>query len=152
MNFLYATLTQGGADAFVQAQVSLPQQDGFAVDLREVLVEFAGRINMAAQMSHEFAMTRKTFAAMPDVLQPALVWKKKFMAEFVTSGAYLSSDGIVQLQFASKQHQLVEASAFLQYDSNATGAANVVKVRLGYDFVRINANDRLQIIADSLAS
>jgi hypothetical protein len=151
VNFLYATLTQGSADAFVQSQLSLSQVDGFAMDLREVLIEWP-RLGSAANENFEIAMTRKSFAAMPTILEPSLVWKKKLILDFATSGLYLFADGVMKIDFATKTHLLVEASTFLQLDSNASTFSNVVRVRLGYDFVKISSEDRLELIAASLQS
>lgn len=151
LNFIYTTLTQGGADAFVQNTISLPQQDGFALDLREVLIEWP-RIGAAAAENFELSMTRKSFAAMPDILQPSLVWKRKILIDFTTSGLYLFPDGITKIDFAEKTHQLVEANTYLQLDSNASSFTNIVKVRLGYNIVKIGALERATLIATSLAS
>jgi hypothetical protein len=151
MNFLYSTLTQGAADAFVQNQVTLSQVDGFAMDVREVLIEWP-RLGAAAAENFEIAMARKSFAAMPTILEPSLVWKKKILVDFTTSGVYIFPDGVMKLDFATKTHLLVEASTFLQLDSAASSFVNIVRVRIGYDFVRITENDRLTLIANSLQS
>lgn len=151
LNFIYTTLTQGGADAFVQNQISLPQQDGFALDLREVLIEWP-RIGAAAAENFELAMTRKSFAAMPTILEAALIWKRKILVDFTTSGVYIFKDGIDLIQFATKQHLLVEANTYLQLDSNASSFTNIVRVRLGYDIVKISGLDRANLIATSLAT
>lgn len=155
LSYLWTTLTQGSADAFIQATVStgLFGQTKIAYRLREILLEFSSTQGVAGTSSQwEVSLTRKSFAAMPTTLEKSLIWKWKRSNVLVTSGM-VTADTAVRVTFQESDNILVvEDPIYAQLDSNGTSATNVVYLRLGYERVAVSDVDRLTLIANSLAA
>lgn len=153
LSYLYCTVTQGAADAFVQASIATPfaSADADVGLIRELLIEWPTTVTNAAAVSWELCLTRKTQAAMPNISDKSVILKKKKLANMSTSGIYQDPKAVEREVFEERDNLLiVEGTLYAQLDTNATGAANVVQLRIGYEFVKIKDVDRLQLIANSL--
>lgn len=159
LSYLYATCTQGGADAFVQATIATPFtgiSTGLAGRVKEILFEFGtstqGAIAISATSRLEIAVTRKTLAAIPDISAPSLVIKRAKATNLSTNGGAVDDEIVKQILYDDTNAPLMaEANWYAQLDSNNTAVVNVVKLRIGYEIVNISEEVRLGIIAASLA-
>lgn len=152
LSYLYGTMTQGGADAFVQASIATPlaNASGFAATVREIVIEWP-RISVAASVNMELALTRKTLAAMPNITEKSLIQKWKYAVDMATSGAIFNPTGVLINQYADDVAPLiVESTIYCQLDSNATTLTGTAYIRIGYTLDKIADVDRLNIIAASL--
>lgn len=159
LSYLYATLTQGGADAFVQASIATPFtgiSTGLAGRVKEILMEFGtstqGAVAISATSREEVALTRKSLAAIPDITAPSLVVKVAKATNLSTNGGGIDTDIVHQILYTDENAPLMAESVwYAQLDSNNTAVVNVVKLRIGYEIVNISEETRLGIIAASLA-
>lgn len=155
LSYLSATLTQGGADAFAQTTIAtaLSGQTKTAYLLREICWEFTGVFGFHRADASEISLslTRKSFAAMPTLLEKAIISKWKRTFGYATSG-FAAGDTVIRVPFdADEAPIIVEDPIYAQIDSTATTEVNVVVVRLGYQLVNISEVDRLTLVANSLS-
>jgi hypothetical protein len=151
LSYLSAVLVQGGADAFIQAQIAtaLSGADGIAFRLREILLTASPA--QAASASFEFSLTRKSFAAMPTLVEKSLITRFSRAASFTTSGLFIV-DTTLRIPYSEDDAPIiVEDPLYAQIDTATTGAAGTFYVRLGYTQEKISAVDRLTLIANSLS-
>lgn len=151
LSYIVGTATQGGADAFVQAEIAtaLSGQSQRAMRVREILFELpsVGSANLATL---EAAICRRTMASMPNVTDRNVIAKYFRNVVLTTSGTYLG-ERVARLTFSEDDEVLVvEDPLYFVLDSNATSAANTAYARIGYELVNISANDRLQLALQSL--
>lgn len=142
-----ASVTQGGADAFAQAQFStglLGLTDRGAL-IREILFEVP-RVNVAAALNVELALTRYSKAAMPNITDNDLLMKRKMGSDLVTSGVN-SFDLVARYTFTEDDNLIViEDPIFFQIDSNATTLTQSAFVRVAYELVRVPTDDRIALL------
>lgn len=159
MSKISVLVTQGGADAFVEAQ--LPTALDGIVDRAyrvneisfEVLTPPTGYpFGAAAAMDLEIAITRRTKAAMPNIEDVDLIKKFHFAAQVLTAvGATPIFEAAPVWQPRGGQDILiVEDPLFVQVDSTATGNAFAVRVMIDYEVVAISQLDRLTLLTLSL--
>lgn len=153
LKYLWTSLVQGGNDAFVQAQIAtgLFGQTKTAYRVREIITEWSGTLGAGNAAQYEFALTRKSFAAMPVLTDKSLIVKTKRIGSFTTSGQAVIPQ-IERIIYSDLDNLLiVEDPVYAQLDSNASGATNTLLVRIGYEIVTLSDVDRLTLIAQSLA-
>lgn len=153
LSYLPFTLTQGGADAFIQASIStaLSGLTKTCYRLSEILLEFPSCPNVLNDM--QFALTRKSYAAMATsmVLEKSMIAYYRRQANFTTSGMIIF-ERTVQLRWADDDAPiLVEDPLYAQFDTASTSATNVLYGRIGYWQDSISEVDRLTLIANSLS-
>lgn len=153
---LWATLTQGSADAFIQASIAtgLTGLPTIAYQLTELLIEFgvAGTAQgvAAASGNWEVAITRKSMTAMPVVTEKSMIHKFKRGAAFNTSGLVIA-DALLRITWPENTGPvIVEDPFYAQLDTASTSATNVVELKFSYQQIKISEVDRLQLIANSL--
>lgn len=151
LSYLTATLTQGSADAFIQAQIStaLSGQTKVCYRLRELLIQ--GPQAHGASVTQELSLTRKSFAAMPTALEKSLIHRWSRSASFTTSGLTMVESTIRLLWGEDDAPIIVEDPIYAQYDSATTSAASTIYIRLGYVTDSISEVDRLTLVANSLS-
>lgn len=154
--YLYATLTQGGADAFVQGSIStgLTGLNTTAYQLRELVIEYgvagSGQGVSSVTSNWEIAITRKSMTAMPVITEKSVIAKFKRSMSLTTSGAVIA-DTVARYTWDEDNGPLiVEDPFYAQLDTAATTAVNVVEMRFGYVQVKVSEVDRLQLITNSL--
>lgn len=159
MSKISVLVTQGGADAFVEAQLATAL-DGI-VDRAyrvnemsfEILTPATGfPFGAAAVMDFEIAVSRRTKAAMPNIEDVDLLKKFHFAAQILTAvGATPIFDAAPVWQPRDGQDILiVEDPLFVQLDSTGTGNAFAVRFLIDYEVVEIDQLDRLTLLTQSL--
>lgn len=157
LRFLYATLTQGSADAFIQANMAtaLSGQTKTAYRVREILIEWGVAGSSQGQGVFnggvwELCLTRKTQAAMPVITDKSVIAKFKRASAITTSGASIL-DTISRYVYSEDDDLIiVEDPVYWQLDTAGTALTNVAQVRVGYQEVSISEVDRLTLITNSL--
>ena len=148
--YIVGTVTEGSADAFTQAEIAtaLSGQTARAFRIREILFETP--IITPDASNFELVLSRRSQSSMPNITDRNVIAKLKVAKSMTTSGAVVQQ--IVQrLQFDEDDNLLiVEDPIYFCIDSATTSAALVGYVRIGYELVNINANDRLQLALQSL--
>lgn len=145
--FRNITLTQGGADAFVQATeaTGISPSSGVVWMLRRAEIEFpqsAALQNISADCAVHVALTRDTKAAMSDLNDSDTLMVDGFFASLTTSGQVVIPqvlyhdfpDGIL----------VVEPNLYAHLDSAATGLTLTAYLRLFYDEVKMSEVDILR--------
>jgi len=158
MGRLVATITQGGADAFVQAtmETALTGQTKQAYKVLEIQIENANAnsIFFGAGVAEEWeiALSRRSKAAIPEISDVDVIKKFKFGTTYQTAvGQGVQPDGILLWQPpAGLEPIVVEDPLYIQLDSNATGLTHSAIVVVTYELVTISEVDRLNLIAQSL--
>lgn len=151
LKYLTATVTQGSNDAFAETEIptGLAAVGNVAFRIRELVSEIPSLAATNA-VEIEVALTRKTFAAMPSVTERTLLYKRKIRVSLTTSGTFLE-ECVDRVKYDADDNLLiVEDPIYLSVDSNATSASNSVRIRIGYEQIRISEVDRLQLIAQTL--
>lgn len=150
MGKLYTTLTQGSADAFVQAtvQTALEGLTTTAYKINRVTLEFAQAFVGASAANYEVALTRRSKAAMPNITDQDVMMKKALRESFTTSGMIIL-DGVIEYTPAIEL-LVVEDYLYFQLDSNGTSVANTVYALIEYEIQRISEIDRLTLLTQSL--
>lgn len=156
--YLYATLTQGSADAFVQAAIATPFTgvNNLAGRVKEILIEWGTSTQglvpaISATSRAEATISRKSLAAIPDITAPSLVIKQVRTTALSTNGGAFDGDGVHQILYTDANAPIMaEANWYAQLDSNNSGIVNVTKVRIGYELVEITTEDKNAIIAAAL--
>jgi hypothetical protein len=151
--YLTGTATQGSADAFVEAEIAtaLAGQNARAMRVREILFELPRLVPLNATIVEvSVAISRRAQTALPNVTDRNVIAKVSRQIVTLTSGVAMQ-ELVHRVTFAEDDEVLlVEDPIYLDVDSTGTSASNVVRFRLGYELVNINANDRLQLALQSL--
>lgn len=153
LSYLWTTLTQGSADAFVQASMAtgLQGQTKAGYRIREVVLEGAGNSAFAQTGgTFEISCSRKSLAAMPVLTEKSLIAKWKWINSFTTSGLAVIQQTRREVFSDADNLIVVEDPFYWQLDSNGTSVASTVYVRVGYEIVTLSEVDRLTLIANSL--
>lgn len=165
MPYLVSTLTQGGADAFIEASVNtgLSGITNQAIRILRASIEFDGAAArpfsaVAAQQDVEFAMTRRSKSSMPAITDQQVILKKHHGLTVGTAVGYFLQDSILTWEAPNVEAEklddgailVIEDPVYLQLDSTATGYTLVGSVRIEYDTVRITTEDRIRLLELSL--
>jgi hypothetical protein len=151
--YLRGTITQGGADAFVQAQITtgLSGETRKAYRVRDLVIEYLSTIGGNAG-SVEISFSRKSLAAMPALSDKHCIWRSEIRLSVLTSVGVFQSDDMIRQTFEDDEFLIVEDPLYMQLDSTGTGATNVATFALGYEEVAIADDDRLELLVNSLGS
>lgn len=152
MKILIGSVTQGGADAFAEAEIPTGLTPATNVAFRIRFLEFFVPVLPGVDSQAQVALSRKSFSSFPGFSERSIIARVDRNLELVTSGIAVQ-DPVVRIKFdADDDVLLVEDPIYFQIDSNNTGAANTSVVRVGYQVIRISEIDRLTLVANSLAS
>jgi hypothetical protein len=153
------TVTQGGADAFVEAELATALTGIVDRAYRvneisyEVVTPASGNpFGVAATMDFELALSRRSKTAMPNINDADLI-KKFHVAEIVSTLAGFQPIIDVAPVWQPRAGQdilIVEDPLFVQLDSTATTATLAVILTLDYEVVSISQLDRLTLLTLSL--
>lgn len=153
LSFLPFTLTQGSADAFIQASIATALTGLTKTAYRMALLEFEVPSIWNDGRDLQLSLTRKSYAAMPTsmVLEKSNIFYWRRFVSLTTSGAAMY-DRVLRFTWTDDDAPIiVEDPIYAQLDSAATTASNVVYGRIGYWQDTISEVDRLTLIANSLS-
>lgn len=146
--FLQITLTQGGADAFVESSVAteiIPADgEGFLLTLVEVYFALSGLEQISADSYLEWAVTRDTKAAMPLFSDTDVILVDGFANALTTSGEVIIKGRYDWVPPPGTI--LVEPLIYAQLDSGGTGQANTCYMRLHYQAVKLTEVEILRLL------
>ncbi len=158
MSRLTTLVLQGGADAFVQAEMAtaLTGIRGTAYQINEIAYEMilpaAGPFpyGVDAAQRLELCLTRRTKAAMPNISDVDVI--HKFAWTGVRSSAVGYSDAFPAAGIFTPAGELlvVEDPLFVQLDSAGTGAIWSAILNIDYEVKKISDIDRLSLLTLSL--
>lgn len=155
---LTGTILMGGADAFVEASVitALEGNQQTAYRIREITWEiiapaattvFPSSAN--ANQNFEFAVSRRTKAAMPDISDTDVFHKWTLASNIMTAAG--SNFGVGGGSWTPQLEVLiVEDPIYVQLDSTATGYTYQLAFAIEYESQRISQLDRLTLLTQSL--
>lgn len=150
LSYLTASVVQGSADAFAQAEMAtaLTGLTNVAFRVREILFEFSA---FGTVTSDQFLwIARRSKTAIPAVTDRDVLAMHSLSYKFTTSGAS-SRKFVERLAFAEDDELLiVEDPLYLGIDSTATALTLTGYARIGYERVSISALDRLSLLTQSL--
>lgn len=154
--YLTGSVTQGGADAFAQAEIAtaLTGVGNVAYRVRELLFEITNAqfIHVANSSTFEIALSRRSKTAMPLVTDRDVIAKfKSGAAQLTAVGEVTRQDGVIRYTFTEDDEVLVvEDPIYLVVDGTATTLTLTVAARIGYERASISAVDRLTLLTQSL--
>lgn len=149
------TVTQGGGDAFAQAEIQtgLEGQTANAFEVTAIRYEFDTThiLNTAlAPQDVELSLTRRTKAAAPNIQDTDVIHKWHWGTQVGSAvGQFVQPDLIGEWRPPS-QVLVVEDPLFLQIDSTATTLTLTALIVIEFDIVSIDALSRLQLLTVSL--
>lgn len=155
---IIGTATQGGADAFVEAEIqtSLEGQQTNAFSVKEILLEFDttqlfGVASGAVDI--EVALSRRTKAAMPNIQDTDVIKKWHWgQGEPTAVGQILNPEGGQNI-FSWRpavETIIVEDPLFFDLDSTNTGLTLTCLMVIEFEIVQISSLDRLTLLTLSL--
>jgi hypothetical protein len=149
--WLWATATQLSNDAYVSQSFAtgLYGQTGIAYQVRELQIEIPGPLEVDS-VSYEIAIGIKSLAAMPNISDKSVLYRRKRTIKFGTSGVFYWENVIREVFSSDESFYLVSDPAYLMFDTNATSASNTCYVKIGYQVVKLADVDRLTLLAASL--
>lgn len=154
LNSAIITLTQGGADAFVQGSVATNlANSGYAWNLvrARFMLRNPGTIMAATGADFEIStsVTRRSKAAIPNLADVDVITAYQRMKIMDTAVGFVIAD----LSFKEEYEPpivLPEETIYAQLDSTGSGLTLVGDWKLEYELVKISEVDRLTILARSL--
>jgi len=151
MPYLYASATQGGADAFVQAELAtaLTGQTRNAYRVQEITLELAQRIVAVNASDLSVAITRRSKAAMPNITDVDVIRKFTWAVGVAGASGAVAEETIV-VWTPPAQVLIVEDPLYIQLDSTSTALTNTAIIRIEYEVVNISDIDRLTLLTQSL--
>jgi hypothetical protein len=150
LSYLRGTITQGSADAFVQSSVTtgLDGETTLCYRVRHLVFEFS--LGMAeVDASYEFGFSRKSLAAVGAWSDKHVIYRYVRQLTLTTSGL-ISHENVIERRFDGDEFLIVEDPLYAFLDSTGTSGANVVRYSLGYEEVRIDASERLDLLVTAL--
>jgi len=147
---LVITLTQGGADAFVQGSVLTGLSGRQAYNVRAIFIEFTATNlqAMAQDCDISVAITRRSKTAMPTLADTDVLYKQTLSGAFTTSGLAVVKG--VDVYEPDGELPIVEETIYAQLDSTTLGT-NTAIVRLEVEIDTMSDIDRLNLITRSLS-
>jgi len=147
--FRNITLTQGGADAFKEAEeiTGLDPSSGQGWLLKRLEVLFpnaAGLQGLSADSAIEWSLTRDTKAAMSNLADSDVIYQAGIFNALTTSGEIMVP-GLFTYDFPDGV-LVVEPSIYAQLDSAATGLTMSAYMRLYYETVKLSEVDILRML------
>lgn len=152
LSYLVGSVTQGGNDAFAQAEIAtaLTGAGNIAFRVRELLFEVPA-VMAGANSNIELCLTRRSKTAMPVITDRDVI--AKFKRQVIIAGAAFAAtaENVMRLTFTEDDELLiVEDPVYLQIDSNAMVLTQTGYCRIGYERATISAVDRLTLLTQSL--
>lgn len=155
---LTATVTQGGADAFAQAEMAtaLTGIKGTAYLINAIRYELilpavpVFPLNVAALQDISLALTRRTKAAMPNISDVDVIHKWKYTGTWTTLVGSVAAFKAADVFEPKGEILVVEDPLFLQIDSTGSGAIWSAVVDVDYEVKKISDIDRLSLLTLSL--
>lgn len=155
LKWLYGSVTQGGADAFVQGSITTPFGVDKTIGVIEMIDIIWPSVSTAVAATLEWALTVKSFAAMPVLAtdRSLLVYRKR-----QALGASVASYWSVMTLIAGKDWPvdmpliMAEPTLYQQFDSASTTLTQSLSIRIGYREDTMNDADRFALQAARLAS
>lgn len=147
------TVTQGGADAFAEAQIQtgLEGQTANAFAVQAITYEFdTTHLFVGATCDIELSLTRRTKSAMPNITDTDLIHKWHYGSFFVTGVGQAVQPPLLQEWRPPGDVLIVEDPLFLQIDSSNTALTSTAVVVIEFEIVSIDALSRLQLLTLSL--
>lgn len=155
LSFLSGTLTQSGADAYIQLTLATALSGQTKVSYRMASLEIElPRVGAVDLSDQQFSITRKTYAAMPTsmYLEKSCIFYYRRQTMTPTSAGFAIYDRtIVRLWNDQDAPIIVEDPIYAQFDTNATTYTGTAYFRLGYWVDSISEVDRLTLVANSLS-
>ncbi len=144
-----ASVVQGAADAFAIATINTGLAGNTEQGYRLKLVQYeVPNLPNAVTSNWEFALSRVTKAAVPNVSDNDVLFKDKRQGTFLTSGAVIQD--LVQEFEPISDIIVIETQLFLVFDSNATLQVNSLFVRLEFEPVKVSLADKVAILQNSI--
>lgn len=152
LRFLTASVSQGSADAFAEAEFQTGLSNVTRTAYRIRRIEWIFPALVGADCYIDMALRRNSSAALSLNLGNAGIAGARRSMELVTSGMAFQ-DLFTSVPYSRDEELLiVEESLFLQLDSNGTSATNTGYIRIGYETRSITENERLSIQAATASS
>lgn len=155
LSFLPFTLTQGGADAFVQASISTALTGQTKVAYRMASLEVELPLYIATAVNDmQFSITRKSFAAFPTsmILEKSMIHYYRRNVHVATAVGFEINDRVMTWRWSDDDAPIiVEDPLYAQLDSASTGLTSVLYGRIGYWLDTISEVDKLTLVANSLS-
>jgi hypothetical protein len=147
--YLYSTVIQGGADAFICTALAtdLNPSDGYAFKIVAVEGNFSTAIamqGMSADCKVMWALSRDIKVAMADLNDTDLIFRDGFYQGLTTSGAFIREDGFKWVP--NHDVYIVEPNIYLVLDSDATGIQISMAWRIYYEEVKLTEVEILRLI------
>ena len=147
LQFKTISMLQGGADAFVQGQLStlINPSDGVGWMVKKIEMAFSTALAaVSADFNVKYALSRLTKAAMPDYSADDVILADGFSGSLTTSGqivlpqliSYDVPDGVL----------VVGDTLYAQLDSDATALTIQAYMRIWYEEVRVTELEILRMI------
>lgn len=156
---LYTTVTQGGADAFAQAELAtaLAGVKGIAYLVKGIRFEFilpavaAFPLGVAASQDLQLTLTRRTKAAAPTLADPDLIHKFKWAGIYSTAVSWSPIFDVAGIYKPEGEILVVEDPLYVQIDSTGTGGIWSAVLAIDYETQKISDIDRLSLLTLSLS-
>lgn len=152
LQWLWATAVQGAADAYISQSFAtgLYGQTGIAYQIRELQIEWPAQ-SAILNGNYELALGIKSLAAMPNLVDKSVLWRRKRMNGQLTAAGFQFIETIDRWLFGADENFFVVSDPlYLMCDSNATTLTNTFMIKIGYQQVKLNDVDRLSLLASSL--
>lgn len=149
LKFLGGSVTQGSADAFATAEIATGLSNAnLAYRVRGIVWNWASPVEVDA--AYYAQLVRRTPAALVGLADRTLLWAQRWTRQITTSGTFLQAG----FEFVSFPRDfdliIVEDPIYLSIDSDTSGLANVLGVRIYYEEQRITELEKVRALAESL--
>lgn len=153
LSYLPFTLTQAGADGFIQATIATALSGLTKVSYRLAEIQLdLPRVSPIDQSNLQFSLTRKSFAAMPTSLEKSLIWSWSIQSASQSAVGFAFFEKTKIFRFSDDDAPIiVEDPIYAQFKSALTTLTQTVTGRLGYWQDSISEVDRLTLVANSLS-
>lgn len=153
---LRATVVQGGADAFVQGELTTglfaSETEGLMIR-RLILQDVTNNAALGAVTSKDFAISRRSKTAVPDITDVDCIFRWRTVRDFlqVTAAGLLFSgreQRIWTYEYPDDalDRLVVEDPLFLDMDSDGTTVPNTINVRIECEIVKLSQIERLSLL------
>lgn len=148
LKWMFATATQGSADAFAETEFATGLSAATRTAFRIRRIEFYLPALAEADSNIQLVLRRNSAAAIAIAGSAVIasIWRQ---SQITTSGAVIqeiSGPTLTYTYAKDEEFLVVEESLFLDIDSAGTSASNAGSVRIGYETRQITENERLQIM------
>ena len=147
--FLSASAIQGSADSYKETAITteLIPANGFAFSIKKMefcLADTGATLIQNVAQRLLVALSRDTKAAMPELSDADVLYKKSIDFGAVTSGGleiersfeYAPAGGLF----------IVEPTIYLQFDTTATSIANTLYARIFYEEIKLSEVEILRLL------